>query len=93
MKTNIEMLEELYKYVKSAGWNLDELRGGFPLWHRVIGVCPTTAYTEDEGWTHGIYVPDLISVFYTSNGYNKDVVFTYGDKETLISLYNLAFVK
>ena len=87
--THEAMLEAIHKLVKTFGKKVG-MRGGYEVFMYHIGACPVHAYTEDEGWTHGIYVPDMLSCFVT---HTKEIQFNtwngpYG-KESLESLYAL----
>lgn len=80
-----EMIEAIYEYVKQAN-DVVRMRSGYPVYKRFIGVCPVEAYTEDDGYTHGIICPDLIHAY---NTYGQSYGITLNDEETLLSLYRL----
>jgi len=83
--TPIEMIEAIWRYVRRTGDKV-RMRAGYEVQKRHIGVCPVEAYIEDEGYTHGIYCPDLINAWHThGQGYR----ITLNDEETLLSLYRL----
>lgn len=83
--TPAEMIEAIHKYVKQADKVIRQ-RGGYPVYKRFIGVCPVEAYTEDTGYTHGIYCPDFIHAY---NTHGQGYGITLNDEETLLSLYRL----
>jgi len=86
--TNKEKLYAIHRYVRSTGKRTGT-RSGYEVLTSFIGVCPVSAYIEDEGYTKGIICPDLIDAYYTDNGTMEDVCFTMNDEETLDSLYKL----
>lgn len=49
------MLEAIHTYVTTTGV-VNGLRGGYHTFYRFIGNHKVEAYTEDEGWTHGIII-------------------------------------
>jgi hypothetical protein len=79
------MIEAIHAYVMKWGTKV-RMRGGYEMKMYHIGVCPVEAITEDEGYTHGIYCPDLISAW---NTYGRGYSFSSNDEETLLSLYRL----
>lgn len=87
--THEEMLEAIHKHVKTFGKKVS-MRGGYEVFMTHIGACQVHAYTEDEGWTHGIYVSDMLDCFVM---HTKPINFhtwhgPYG-KESLESLHRL----
>ena len=88
--TNSEKLEAIYRLVKQFGKE-GKKRGGYYTYTYQCGACPITAYTEDEGWTHGIFVPGMLDCWYT---HSKEVEFASTCQEwgaeSLDSLYKVA---
>lgn len=90
--TNEQKLEAIWRIVRNCGKETRKRAGYYTYTYR-IGSCPVTAYTEDEGWTHGIFVPDMLNCWHT-NVDGKEVIFGSSCQqwgaESLDSLYKVA---
>jgi len=80
-----EMIEAIHAHVKRSN-NIVRQRSGYPVFSTHIGVCRVEAYTDDNGYTHGIFCPDLI---HACNTEGQGYTITINDEETLLSLYRL----
>ena len=91
MKTSIEMITELHQLITKNGSQEETLYGGFHKFTLMIGVSPVTATTCDEGYTKGIFIPDLLNVYHTYG--REEIGFMKGDEELLTAIYNIAMNK
>lgn len=89
--TNAEKLEAIHRLVRNCGKE-GKKRGGYYTHNYQCGACPITAYTEDEGYTHGIFVPDMLDCWYTHGREEVEFASTCQEwgAESLDSLYKVA---